>query len=1431
MIVRAKTKRRLLLLGVVTLLMGAAVAAFIVLRERGLRREYAAIRAEGVRAFMAKEWSTARDKLARYIGRYGSDAEAVLMFAQAAKRVPAPDGRQHLLLAKSYFERYLRLRPQHKEVWRELIDLYTVLSYNTEALEAVEPLLAQDPADVVLLRARARALFNLRRSREALEACEKCAKLQPADLEVHWMMLRLLRDLNRQSEIIPRAEKYLADNPDSGYAEILMSVAYDLVTDRFTAEDRKRAWDLARKADPEMTLLRRGDQEVSADTFSPLAASRFWARRAAQRSTSDPTYMRLVMSQLDRFGLLAESTAVLEKSDATLADPMLRHALVRRLWETGRWSEVCNYLRDLQPASASPADLELAALKAMSLAQLKRTAEAEQIVAHLEKAAENARLARAWAGIVRAMFLGQNFEPMALIDSIRGGLEVHRGSAYLRFFLGESYAALGETDLAIEAFREASAYAPTWFLPLLRVAPLLLENREPRLAADAAARAAALMPTVSVLAMATAIRAAADRDSFLADAEMARIVAEIQRANPGEENTLPLHVLILARSGQRKAAEEAVLSAVKATTRPSQSCLLKLAAASREAQLGLEQLCYDALEKNYGLGPETAYARAMELHGAGQTAESIAFFQDAWRRKGNPGDLNWRLAWATLLDQVKDERAAKEWVALGDDPAHKSNLTVQRRALAARAVQSDAAFIARTTERLRAITGEHSTTWKLARARALLKTGQEDADCTQAIELLRDVIKTVPNDLEPVVMLAVALERSGNVAGAIEQLNAAVRAHPEAWWVRVDLAKLYQAQMDYQKAGEMLEALPVDRLAPAYRAQVAKLLAAQGQISRAVAVMETISPPPTDSASLLVMAELHRARGRYDDAERIYAQLLKSPDAQIIASAAEFYAMAGRSGEAAKVLAMMDSLSIPAATRHYILAAHNARFGVLDEALRHYEAAAGLEPRGINIWTDWITHLTASGRIDDAIAVARRAAAANPKHKPFANFAGEAALLKALSDQRWLLPVAVSIVQIPVESDNAVEAVRLLGEAQANRQPVGAIIGRIRSLADKSPRLLSLQTVLVGAYRALGRMDDAAAVATRAMRAMPASAEAARLATRILADAGEWTQALAAAAHYRELTLANPLPADILIAEINIRLNNLAAAWKQIEPYIALSREKPAQYAGIVALQCRILIRNRQHEKAADILWPLLPQSPQWRQMWIDLTLGSLGDAAAAGAWLERITPLIPDNAVDEQIVLANAWYQWGVRADIPAYRERATAILDRLIARDDRSAAVHFARAVVDAQAGRREQAEAGYRRALELDKNLPLAQNNLAMLIAERGGNLDEAMELAARAIESRPEMATFHDTMAFVLRKRKDYKNAISSLLTAVRLEPTNLLWKINLATVYSEAGESTAALRVIEEIDAMAPDKSRLRPDLQKQIESLRSKLKGNLSAAG
>ena len=115
----------------------------------------------------------------------------------------------------------------------------------------------------------------------------------------------------------------------------------------------------------------------------------------------------------------------------------------------------------------------------------------------------------------------------------------------------------------------------------------------------------------------------------------------------------------------------------------------------------------------------------------------------------------------------------------------------------------------------------------------------------------------------------------------------------------------------------------------------------------------------------------------------------------------------------------------------------------------------------------------------------------------------------------------------------------------------------------------------------------------------------------------------------------------------------------------------------------------------------------------------------------------------------------------------------------------------------GRIEDAQKAYRDTLALQSNNPQVKNNLAYLMAETGGNLDEAMRMAQDATKAMPADTRFSDTLGWIYFKKKNDDSAIQVLTNIVLKEPKQPVYHYHLAAALLDKGDKVEARKQLQE----------------------------------
>jgi len=105
-------------------------------------------------------------------------------------------------------------------------------------------------------------------------------------------------------------------------------------------------------------------------------------------------------------------------------------------------------------------------------------------------------------------------------------------------------------------------------------------------------------------------------------------------------------------------------------------------------------------------------------------------------------------------------------------------------------------------------------------------------------------------------------------------------------------------------------------------------------------------------------------------------------------------------------------------------------------------------------------------------------------------------------------------------------------------------------------------------------------------------------------------------------------------------------------------------------------------------------------------------------------------------------------------------------------------------------------YKKILDINPGSSLAMNNLAYRLAEKDGNLNEALNLAQGAKEKNPKDPRVTDTLGWVYYKKGLYDSAIGEFIYSVKELPDNATVHYHLGLAYFKKGEIDSAKTALE-----------------------------------
>ena len=312
-------------------------------------------------------------------------------------------------------------------------------------------------------------------------------------------------------------------------------------------------------------------------------------------------------------------------------------------------------------------------------------------------------------------------------------------------------------------------------------------------------------------------------------------------------------------------------------------------------------------------------------------------------------------------------------------------------------------------------------------------------------------------------------------------------------------------------------------------------------------------------------------------------------------------------------------------------------------------------------------------------------------------------------------------------------------------------------------------------------------------------------------DLGDSAQAQALLSKVNELVPKNPAIAATL-AEMLLREGRLKEAKDHLE---TLSRANPASpmpwyFLGVVALQ------QTNHAEAARLFERVIQINPDFEPAHADLAAALLNhnDPKAALTALKRGLEKFPASfRLVYLTALAEAQTKDYERS-LAAFRKAealAGSEAEQFI--DHR---FYFQVAVMLTEAKRDAEAEEYLNKSLQLDPDYDEALNHLGYTWAEKGKNLDKALDMIERAIKAEPDNPAYLDSLGWVLFRLGRPGEALAPLEKAVRLLPKPD------STVLDHLGDVLAALGRKEEARKAWTQSLTVQPseEVRKKLDSLR-----------
>jgi tetratricopeptide (TPR) repeat protein len=634
----------------------------------------------------------------------------------------------------------------------------------------------------------------------------------------------------------------------------------------------------------------------------------------------------------------------------------------------------------------------------------------------------------------------------------------------------------------------------------------------------------------------------------------------------------------------------------------------------------------------------------------------------------------------------------------------------------------------------------------------LLLAGRYDDAKTRASTLL----EKNPDDLDALLLRANAMAALKDPAGAIAEIEQAIKLRPDDSRGLISLGTI-QMQSGARKEAEAAfrEAVATEPTSVDAHLAFANFLWSTERVAEAEQeIKQGLALEPQHMLANRMLGLLYMATDRQAQAEqplKAIADASKSADAQM--QLADYYLATGRKADAKQLLLPLLKGSNPSPDAELKLASieysDNAAEG--HKRVDHVLSRAQGYPPALVLKAQWLTN---ENKLDEALKAARAAVEASPDLAA-AHFA-----LATILDRR--------------------------GED-------GEAIKEYNEVLRVNPRAAAAQVELSRLNLAAGNRDAALRHAEDAARAAPTNTAARIALVKSLLMRGELGRAETEMA-----TLTKSLPDSAVVHTLQgtlyARRQNVAAARASFERARSLSPQSTEALAGLVALD----IQSKQVSAAVARVESELQQQPNNPQV---LTLAAqVFNVAGQGQRAEQLLKqaVAADSRFLPAYTMLAAQYVRGQRLD------EARAEYEGLAKRDPSAAAPRTMVGVILEAQGKRQEAKQWYESTLAGVSDAPVVANNLAMIYADEGTNLDMALQLATTAKQGLPDNADVDDTLGWVYYKKDLPALAIGPFEDSLRRRPDTPEVLYHLGLAHAKLGNTDKARDAMERALKLNPN---------------------------
>lgn len=496
------------------------------------------------------------------------------------------------------------------------------------------------------------------------------------------------------------------------------------------------------------------------------------------------------------------------------------------------------------------------------------------------------------------------------------------------------------------------------------------------------------------------------------------------------------------------------------------------------------------------------------------------------------------------------------------------------------------------------------------------------------------------------------------------------------------------------------------------------------------------------------------------------------------------YVRQGEQDEAERTLRQMldDPRKFPDAPLH--VGDFHYRMGKLDRAVDMFRQGLTSDlPRKTAYRKRLIEILAQQGKVAEARTLTEEALKDAPGDEELRLAQAKLMLASGTTEER---EKAVASFRQLVEASPQNPGRRLdLGRAFLLNGDLDAARGQVSEALRRMPASTGIKSLLADIHLRKQEYQEALRLSDEILAAEPRNGEAALVRAACLMGVGKFSEARAQLARLSE-DVARSIPARLMAGNLRLAEGKL----KEAEAlFVSVSEANPGDARPVDALAKAYLAQRRGAEAVRIVREAAARQTASTElRLLLARTAWQAGDLNTATDEFRRLVGAQPRNP-EWRMSLGEALRSQGKHDEaLQHFQEGA-----RLAPRD-----VRFLVSIgaTESLAGRKESARDWYRKALSMQPGDPLILNNLAYVIAETGGDLNEAQRLARQAIAARPDEPGLLDTLGVIQQKAGQTDGSLRTFEELVRLRPDNPLYRYRMAVSLAKKGDKAKAREALQ-----------------------------------